>query len=76
MQMTKSTHRLNILLFGVSVFMVGCASKTECYARHQAVRAECQDFLKHESDTKVRDPQMNQCMRNKGYPDGADTCLR
>lgn len=85
--MTKRTFVLSTLLTGVS-FLTGCASvpsggniardentaRAACYAQHQSAFVECQDFLRHESNTLTRDRQMIQCMRNKGFPSGADTC--
>lgn len=87
--MTKHTLVLSTLLTGVS-FLTGCvslssegnvardenASRAVCYAQHQSAFAECQDFLRHESNTLTRDRQMIQCMRNKGFPNGADTCRK
>ena len=45
-----------------------------CVQRYQVALTECLSFLSYEDDLSIKDTQMKQCLKNKGFPFGVKTC--
>ncbi len=45
-----------------------------CQMEYQSALKECDLLVGHESDPAVKDRQMGQCLQNKGFDSGFQTC--
>lgn len=50
------------------------ACMSACQAEYQSAFKECEFMIQHESDIAVKDRQMAQCLKNKKFSAGKDTC--